>query len=77
MCAVVKHLCQELLKINGVNGVYTLIKVANDGTDGQGGTMTEPGEPRDVAIKAGLTSESLVFKGKFSLGSVKALYVLK
>ena len=65
MPLAVKHLCKEIVKIEGVNGLYTLIKVAGDGIDGRTGAVMEPGEPRVVAKKAGLSLESPVFKGKY------------
>ena len=77
MPAVAKHLCEEIVKIEQVSGVYTLIKVNSDATDSGNGNRVEPGEPRDVAKRAGLRLESPVFKGRLSLGPLKALYMLK
>ena len=77
MPAVAKHLCKEIVKIDGVNGVYTLIKVTGDGTDSGNDAVMEPGEPRDVAYRAGLKLASPVFKGRLSLGWLKALCMLK
>lgn len=77
MPAVAKHLCQEIVKIDGVKGVYTLIKMTGDGADSGNDAVVEPGEPRDVAHRAGLRLESPVFKGRLSLGLLKALCMMK